>query len=745
MASETETVTLRDIALLSGGVTAPAVANWRKRFNDFPEPIGKDGRQPLFDREDVIAWLTANGKAVDPSNTDDSLLAAVANLLRQTSDLDAVTQLGLTLNDAEFEYDATPVHGRFSDEIRRLRTRFTPNEVLTAVIDRLVHSSGRRFDEYRAPARFSALIAKISETPEDAVLYDPCAGLGSTLAAAATSTSALHGQELVPEIAAAARQLLASRDLQANIVEGDTIRADNLPAVVADRVFAVPPLNMRLDDGAVDALDPRWTLRRPKKYDSDVAFIQIALAHLAPTGRAIIHTSLSVLHKPNNVLEKLVSSNQLDAVIVLPAGVAAGANVESCLLVIDRQRPANTIDQQTPVLLAHLNDNEDVRGDISETFLNDMITLWDQWDHSSIETSNARTATLAEIEQNGFNLSPSRYFKGLSWPRPLLEIDDFQSDSSGSPVWFNLERASRQMPSIGTPDLDVRPIKPATLVSLDQLRKLKQIEVIRGDANPRTENSQTAITSIQQLLTGPGNPSPAVNRAEVALTEAGDLIVGLRETSKDISWAQGTRIDDSAWEETGLDALYDLAFGWEAFEADAEEYGGRDPRQERALKEQQEDLEQARSGLDNQAILANSPRTRVGLVTDKWAATRVSRDFVIIRVANEDTVTREYLLFWLASPSFVAHIERYSRTGSVRRISLKDLLTFELPIIEAREQRKALAKLRSARRHLADLRAWAKNIIRDTAVIDSLSVEYFAAKILEEPEYTAKQLKEMDF
>ena len=126
MASETETVTLRDIALLSGGVTAPAVANWRKRFDDFPEPIGKDGRQPLFDREDVIAWLTANGKAVDPSNTDDSLLAAVANLLRQTSDLDAVTQLGLTLNDGEFEYDATPVHGRFSDEIRRLRTRFTP-------------------------------------------------------------------------------------------------------------------------------------------------------------------------------------------------------------------------------------------------------------------------------------------------------------------------------------------------------------------------------------------------------------------------------------------------------------------------------------------------------------------------------------------------------------------------------------------------------------------------------------------
>ena len=388
MASETETVTLRDIALLAGGVTAPAVANWRKRFDDFPQPIGKDGRQPLFNREDVIACLTANGQAVDPTNTDDSLLAAVANLLRQTSDLDAVTQLGLTLNDAEFEYDATPVHGRFSDEIRRLRTRFTPNEVLTAVIDRLVHSSGRRFDEYRAPKNFSALIATISETPENAVLYDPCAGLGSTLAAAATSNSELHGQELVPEIAAAARQLLASRNLHANIVQGDTIREDKLTNVIADRVFAAPPLNMRLDEGAVNDNDPRWTLRTPKKYDSDVAFIQIALAHLAPTGRAIVHTSLSVLYRTNSILETIVRNNQLDAVITLPAGVAPGANVESCLLVIDKQRPTNTIERQTPILMVDINDDEDVRYDISETFLNQMTDLWDEWNHTQSKAAS---------------------------------------------------------------------------------------------------------------------------------------------------------------------------------------------------------------------------------------------------------------------------------------------------------------------------------------------------------------------
>ena len=43
MASETETVTLRGIALLAGGVL-PAVANWRKR-DDF-QPIDKEDVNP---------------------------------------------------------------------------------------------------------------------------------------------------------------------------------------------------------------------------------------------------------------------------------------------------------------------------------------------------------------------------------------------------------------------------------------------------------------------------------------------------------------------------------------------------------------------------------------------------------------------------------------------------------------------------------------------------------------------------
>lgn len=709
MASETETVTLRDIALLAGGVTAPAVANWRKRFDDFPQPIGKDGRQPLFNREDVLAWLTANGKAVDPTNTDDSLLAAVANLLRQTSDLDAVTQLGLTLNDPDFESGTTPVHGRFRDEIRRLRTRFTPNEVLIAVIDRLVHSSGRRFDEYRVPTRFSALIANISETPENAVLYDPCAGLGSTLAAAATSTSALHGQELVPEIAAAARQLLSSRDLHANIVEGDTIREDKLANVIADRVLAVPPLNMRLDEGAVNDSDPRWTLRTPKKYESDVAFIQIALAHLAPTGRAIVHTSLSVLHRTNSILETIVRNNQLDAVITLPAGVAPGANVESCLLVIDKQRPTNTIERQTPILMVDINDDEDVRYDISETFLNQMTDLWDEWNHTPVESSIARTVTIAEIQQNDFNLSPARYVKQGTWPRSLESLND-PDNENGAAFWeseFSLDYFVEEMKQAPGPRLDREAFKlskPATPTSLSQLRKHKIIEVIRGDANPNATGGDSIITSIDQLAATPDIEPSAAATSEEVRTRPGDLIVAIRQERERASGRRGIRIGDEAW--------------------------GKIPRFGRGP-----DLEHYRDVL-RKTITAESVQSRTGRIDDAWSGRQLSRDFLILRVTDEAVLVNAFLYFWLASPAFSAHVERLSRGGAAGRISTKDLLSFELPLVEKDEQAAVLGSLFRLRKELAIVHRTASNILGWAETLDELSIEYLAASLLEEPGYS---------
>src|ERR1700690_1126136 len=45
------------------GVGRAAVSNWRRRYPDFPEPVGGSRASPTFSVTEVEAWLKATGKA----------------------------------------------------------------------------------------------------------------------------------------------------------------------------------------------------------------------------------------------------------------------------------------------------------------------------------------------------------------------------------------------------------------------------------------------------------------------------------------------------------------------------------------------------------------------------------------------------------------------------------------------------------------------------------------------------------
>ena len=57
-----ETVNAGDIARLAE-VGRAAVSNWRRRFDDFPAPVGGTASSPLYLLRDVEAWLRGNGKS----------------------------------------------------------------------------------------------------------------------------------------------------------------------------------------------------------------------------------------------------------------------------------------------------------------------------------------------------------------------------------------------------------------------------------------------------------------------------------------------------------------------------------------------------------------------------------------------------------------------------------------------------------------------------------------------------------
>jgi hypothetical protein len=54
-------MTMTDIAELAE-VQRPVVTTWRRRYPDFPAPAGGAASQPLFDPDEIAAWLLATGR-----------------------------------------------------------------------------------------------------------------------------------------------------------------------------------------------------------------------------------------------------------------------------------------------------------------------------------------------------------------------------------------------------------------------------------------------------------------------------------------------------------------------------------------------------------------------------------------------------------------------------------------------------------------------------------------------------------
>ena len=120
---------------------------------------------------------------------------------------------------------------------------------------------------------------------------------------------------------------------------------------------------------------------------------------------------------------------------------------------------------------------------------------------------------------------------------------------------------------------------------------------------------------------------------------------------------------------------------------------------------------------------------RIGRIDDAWSGRQLSRDFLIVRVADEAALSTAFLYFWLATPAFSAHVERLSRGGAASRISTKDLLSFELPLIERDQQSAVLESLFRVRKELAKFRQTAAGILFWAETLDS-SAEHLAASSL---------------
>ncbi|MGI5144321.1 N-6 DNA methylase [Streptomyces sp. CA-106110] len=374
-------VTAAEISRLAG-VTRATVSNWRRRHADFPAPAGGTDTSPLYDLEAVRAWLDSRGHGTAASPAEELRAAlrlhsgggsAPARLLPLVlagaqRDREALTALG-ELPDGELAARCHDAVAELADTVPGAETvAYTPADapVLRALLHCVRDESGqaaldvlaeRELEDsaasgaYQTPEQLADLMARLltprPDGPYPARVLDPACGSGTLLAAAAQhGARGLFAQDVLPVQAqrTAVRLRLAQPEADVTVRAGDTLRADAFPDLTADAVLCNPPYADR--DWGHDELayDARWAYGVPPRAESELAWVQHALAHLTPGAFAVMLLPPAAASRASGrrVRAELLRSGALRAVVSLPPGAATPLHIGLHLWILQRPQPGGS-------------------------------------------------------------------------------------------------------------------------------------------------------------------------------------------------------------------------------------------------------------------------------------------------------------------------------------------------------------------------------------------------------------------
>ncbi|MFB7246156.1 N-6 DNA methylase [Streptomyces populi] len=192
------------------------------------------------------------------------------------------------------------------------------------------------------PTELARLMADLAG-PARTVL-DPACGTGALLRALdARPGQELHAQDSAPELAAlTALRLALHGPATVRAAVGDTLRADAFPRLRADTVLCHPPFNERNWGHDELAYDPRWEYGFPARAESELAWVQHALARLRDGGTAVLLMPPATASRRSGrrIRADLLRRGALRAVVALPVGAAAPYNIPLHLWVLRRPERA---------------------------------------------------------------------------------------------------------------------------------------------------------------------------------------------------------------------------------------------------------------------------------------------------------------------------------------------------------------------------------------------------------------------
>src|SRR5262245_62234340 len=234
-------VSLTDVAKM-GRVSRPAVSNWRRRYEDFPQPVRETGATSLFRLAEVERWMRRHGKrfvvptidqqvwsafgivrgAVLPEDAAQSAMlllgldvladrlhasgrTALDEALREASSerlVDALQRLAhravwsglLDEPLADLDLESFRASLPFLRSVQALATEHGSGRVFEALVAMLTRSSGKV--EFGTPPAVAQLMTSLAD-PISGTVYDPACGRGGLLYTAYRRADQSAGVRLV--------------------------------------------------------------------------------------------------------------------------------------------------------------------------------------------------------------------------------------------------------------------------------------------------------------------------------------------------------------------------------------------------------------------------------------------------------------------------------------------------------------------------------------------------------------------
>ncbi|MGW3125305.1 N-6 DNA methylase [Streptomyces sp. NPDC001123] len=368
------------------------------------------------------------------------------------------------------------------------------------------------------PSELAGLMADLAG-PARTVL-DPACGTGALLRAVdVRPAQELYAQDSAPDLAAltALRLALHSR-AGVHGAAGDTLRADAYPDLRADAVLCHPPFNERNWGHDELAYDARWEYGFPARTESELAWVQHALARLTDGGTAVLLMPPAVASRRSGrrIRADLLRRGALRALVALPAGAAPPYSIPLHLWVL--RRPDRTPATPEVLLVDTGRFAGEGRGGPDWAAVRDAVL--DAWrpfarDGGPVERPGlARSVPVIELLDDDVDLAPARHLP------PAAAADGAEELTA---VRERLGATLRLTVDLTPPPADQAPPARWPLTTVGELARAGAL-VLRTGGNGG--HARVPVLTDHDVLAAvaPSGTLPESDE-EAVLTEPGDVVV----------------------------------------------------------------------------------------------------------------------------------------------------------------------------------------------------------------------------